>query len=52
MADLLAGFDGPVVIGLRSGHTTGPAITLPFGVDCRVIAEGRPRLVIEEAAVD
>ena len=52
MADLLAGFDGPVVIGFPSGHTTGPAITLPFGVDCRVIAEGRPRLVIEEAAVD
>jgi muramoyltetrapeptide carboxypeptidase len=51
MADLLADFPGPVVIGFPSGHTTGPAMTLPFGVSCRVIAGSRPRLVIEEAAV-
>jgi muramoyltetrapeptide carboxypeptidase len=52
IADLLADFPGPVVIGFPSGHTTGPAMTLPFGVSCLVIAGSRPRLVIEEAAVE
>jgi len=52
MSELLADFPGPVVGGFPSGHTTGPAMTLPFGVACRVIADGRPRLVIEEAAVE
>ena len=51
MADLFADFPGPVVIGFPSGHTAGPAWTLPFGVACRVIADQRPRLVIEESAV-
>jgi muramoyltetrapeptide carboxypeptidase len=51
MADLFADFPGPVVIGFPSGHTTGPAMTLPFGVKARVIGGPRPRLVIEEAAV-
>ncbi len=52
MADLFAGFTGPVLIGFPSGHTSGPAMTLPFGVSCRVIAGSQPRLVIEEAAVE
>ena len=52
MADLFADFPGPVLIGFPSGHTTGPAFTLPLGVSCRVIAGPRPRLVIDEAAVD
>jgi len=52
MADLFADFPGPVVIGFPSGHTAGPSMTLPFGVSCRVIAGNRPRLVIEEAAVE
>jgi muramoyltetrapeptide carboxypeptidase len=51
MADLLADFPGPVLIGFPSGHTAGPAITLPLGVACRVVADAAPRLVIEEAAV-
>lgn len=51
MADMFADFPGPVVMGFPSGHTTGPAMTLPLGVSCRVIADGRPRLVIEDAAV-
>jgi len=51
MADLFADFPGPVLIGFPSGHTSGPAMTLPFGVACRVIGEARPRLVIEESAV-
>jgi muramoyltetrapeptide carboxypeptidase len=52
MQDLFCGFHGPVLIGFPSGHTTTPAVTLPFGVACEVIADGRPRLVIEEAAVE
>jgi muramoyltetrapeptide carboxypeptidase len=51
MADLFADFPGPVMIGFPSGHTTGPAMTLPFGVTARVVAESHPRLVIEESAV-
>jgi muramoyltetrapeptide carboxypeptidase len=51
MADLFAGFPGPVLIGFPSGHTSTPAMTLPFGVNARVIAGARPRLVIEESAV-
>jgi len=52
MAALFAGFPGPVLIGFPSGHTVGPAMTLPFGVQARVIGGPRPRLVIEEAAVE
>ncbi len=51
MGELFADFPGPVVIGFPSGHTSGPTMTLPFGVACRVIADGRARLVIEESAV-
>jgi len=52
MADLFADFPGPVLIGFPSGHTTTPAMTLPFGVQSRVIGGAQPRLVIEEAAVE
>ena len=52
IADVLADFNGPIVAGFPSGHTDGPAMTLPFGVACRVVADARPRLVIEEAAVE
>jgi muramoyltetrapeptide carboxypeptidase len=51
VADLFAEFPGPVLIGFPSGHTVGPAMTLPFGVECRVVTEPRPALVIEESAV-
>jgi muramoyltetrapeptide carboxypeptidase len=51
MADLFADFPGPVVAGFPTGHTLGPATTLPLGVSCRVVADARPRLVIEESAV-
>lgn len=51
IADLLRDFPGPVIFGFPSGHTAGPAMTLPLGVTCRVIADERPRLVIEESAV-
>ena len=52
MAEAFSDFPGPVLIGFPSGHTVGPAMTLPFGVACRVIASGTPRVVIEEAAVE
>jgi muramoyltetrapeptide carboxypeptidase len=52
MSDLFGDFPGPVVIGFPSGHASGPAMTLPFGVACRVIADSRPRIIIEEAAVE
>jgi len=52
MADLFADFPGPVVIGFPSGHTVSPAMTLPFGVRCRIVSGARPRIVIEEAAVE
>jgi muramoyltetrapeptide carboxypeptidase len=51
LAALLEDFPGPVLFGFPSGHTSGPAFTLPFGVRARVVAEAEPRLVIEEAAV-
>lgn len=51
MADLFADFPGPVLIGLPSGHTSGPSLTLPLGIRARVVADSRPRLVVEEAAV-
>jgi muramoyltetrapeptide carboxypeptidase len=51
MADVLKDFPGPVIAGFPSGHVRGKVYTLPLGVECRVIAKGRPRLVIDEAAV-
>ena len=51
VADVMAGFRGPVLFGLPSGHTSGATLTLPFGVQVRAIAGAHPRLVIEEAAV-
>jgi muramoyltetrapeptide carboxypeptidase len=52
MADLFADFPGPVLIGFPSGHTATPAMTLPFGVQSRVVGGAQPRLIIEEAAVE
>jgi len=51
VADLLDGFPGPVLFGLPSGHTAGACITLPFGVQARVVSAPAPALIIEEAAV-
>jgi len=51
LADLFKDFHGPVLYGFPSGHTSGPSLTLPFGVNARVLATGKPTLVIEEAGV-
>ena len=48
---LLDGFRGPVLFGFPSGHTSGPAMTLPLGVTASVIGGPQPAVVIEEAAV-
>lgn len=48
--EALAGFPGPVLVGFPSGHTTTPLVSLPLGVQARVVAAGAPRLVVEEAA--
>jgi muramoyltetrapeptide carboxypeptidase len=52
LASLLKDFAGPVVHGFPSGHTRGALVTLPFGVRARVVANGNPRVIIEEAGVE
>ena len=52
LADLFADFDGPVVFGFPTGHVSGAARTVPLGVQAHLVANGPPRLVIEEAAVE
>lgn len=52
LASLLKDFNGPVVHGFPSGHTRGPLVTLPLGVRARVVANGHPRVIIEEAGVE
>ena len=49
----LRDFDGPIGIGLRSGHVEQGNITLPFGVRVRVDFEDveNPRMSFLEAAV-
>ena len=47
----LEDLDIPVAFGLRSGHVTGPNVTLTFGVDAELHTAGEPRLEILEPAV-
>lgn len=35
-------FDGPIAIGLRSGHVSGGNVTLPFGIEAELILEDEP----------
>lgn len=52
--DILHDFEGPVVAGLSAGHTA-PFLTLPLGVECRLVAKGGKNqgagLIFEEAAL-
>lgn len=50
--ELTAGFSGPILFGLPSGHTSAATLTVPFGVRARVRAGANPALVIEEPAVE
>jgi muramoyltetrapeptide carboxypeptidase len=49
----LTGFSGPIAIGLRSGHVSGPNVTLPLGIRARLDLTGptNPRLHFLEPAV-
>jgi muramoyltetrapeptide carboxypeptidase len=47
-----AQFDGPVIYGFPSGHTSGPCWTVPFGVSCRVTTSPRPGIIVEESPVE
>jgi muramoyltetrapeptide carboxypeptidase len=49
----LRDFDGPIAIGLRSGHVGGFNITLPLGISARLdlTDRGNPRMHLLEAAV-
>lgn len=49
--EALAGFTGPIVAGVRSGHTSGAMITLPFGVQASLEADAGVSLTIDEPAV-
>jgi muramoyltetrapeptide carboxypeptidase len=51
VARLVEDFPGPVALGLRTGHTPGPALTVPLGVESRLIGGSQPVLILEEAAV-
>jgi muramoyltetrapeptide carboxypeptidase len=49
----LADFEGPIAIGLRSGHVDAPNITLPLGVQVEVdlTSGASPNLNFLEASV-
>lgn len=44
-------FDGPIAIGLRSGHVSHSNVTLPFGIDAELILGDEPALHYLEPAV-
>ena len=45
-------FNGPILYGFASGHTTGPCWTLPLGALVRVVGSGSPAVVVEDPAVE
>ena len=44
-------FDGPIAIGLRSGHVSRGNVTLPLGIEAELILEDKPVLRYLEPAV-
>lgn len=44
-------FDGPIAIGLRSGHVSRGNVTLPFGIEAELVLEDEPVLQYLEPAV-
>jgi muramoyltetrapeptide carboxypeptidase len=44
-------FDGPIAIGLRSGHVSHSNVTLPLGIEAELILEDKPVLRYLEPAV-
>ena len=49
--DSLAGIDVPIAMGMSSGHTHHPNVTLPFGVRARLTCGDEARLEVLEASV-
>jgi len=50
--EVLADFRGPVLFGLASGHTTGPALSLPLGIAATVQAGESGRITLDESPVE
>jgi muramoyltetrapeptide carboxypeptidase len=48
----LNGFEGPIAIGLRSGHVSRQNVTLTFGVQAELAAASEPQLHLLQAAVN
>jgi len=44
-------FEGPIGIGLRSGHVSRANVTLPLGINAELALEGEPILQFLEPAV-
>jgi muramoyltetrapeptide carboxypeptidase len=44
-------FDGPIAIGLRSGHVSRGNVTLPMGIRAELVLQNEPRLNYLESAV-
>lgn len=44
-------FEGPIAIGLRSGHVSRQNVTLTFGVEAQLLASDAPQLHLLEPAV-
>jgi muramoyltetrapeptide carboxypeptidase len=51
IADALAGLGAPIALGLSSGHTNNPFVSLPFGVPARLVCRDAARLALLEHAV-
>jgi muramoyltetrapeptide carboxypeptidase len=53
LLEALAGLDVPVALGLSSGHTAHPNVTLPLGVPARLeCSGGEARFAVLEAPVE
>ena len=53
LLEALDGLDGPIALGLSSGHTAHPNVTLPFGVRARLeCRSGEARFSVLEAPVE
>jgi muramoyltetrapeptide carboxypeptidase len=48
---VLGAFEGPIAIGLRSGHVSRANVTLPLGIEAELILESEPVLRYLEPAV-
>ena len=44
-------FDGPIAIGLRSGHVSRQNVTLTFGVEAELLVADEAQLHLLEPAV-